>query len=893
MIKIEIVIIRPTIQKNNARTRFLQPFLLLIAVLMLVFISGIFNKVTAQSKKIYIANDDHTDYMWTGDEETYKKVFSEMLDYYIKLNDSTAHLPYNLQNKWNCDGSYWVYNYKQTRNKEQFDKLIAQIKKGQITVPLNSMVVLMGAAPAEATIRDMYYAGSLKRKYGLDLQLVLNMEDQVLPLGLSSLWAGSGAKYSWKGVCACATKVTGLERSRNQMYWYKGLDDQKVLMKWYSVNPSMITNRKEYRYNLGDYLEASNQANAITDCKALMNDSVYPYNIAAAFGKGGDDLKTLTDNFPKIAKEKSDADYQVIVSNEIDFFKDFEKQYGASLPSETISYGSTEWGNSFASLAEVSASVKRSIEKLRTAEGLYTMVAMKDKKFATDLAEQKEKAWLACGMYFEHDWTADGPHITRKQRADWQKKTAKIFNSYVDTLYNRSLKKLGELIAKPAGSNEAFYVYNPLSWARTDYSDYLYNGPASISVTDKADSKEVPFQIVTKKNRNYLRIWAHNIPSLGYKVFEIKKKATSSIFPTSLSVTDSTIENGLYKISFTQQGVITSLTDKLNNRECVKPLDKLYFNDLGSGMGNDGEKVKIENKGTVSVTLSAFSYKPIKHTSKLTLFANSDRIEIENYITQNVDAKPVTYTFSLNLNKPDTWHEEAGAILHAKTVAKGGHYADTANRVDWLALNHFTDMSDATNGMIISNRDAYFMKTGNSTNRLLDDSTPQIKVLATAQVDNALGLINQDGDSYFEHFLALKPHTTGFNSTEAMRFSLQHQNPLVSGKIKGGKAYNANTFSMFTISDSNIVVWALKPAEEGIEKGIIMRLWNLADKDKPLTISSKLPITKGYSTTHIETDDHAMPVEKGTLNTRIGHNRIQTFRLFLKSNLDEVNKTLK
>lgn len=879
LIKQQILIFKPSFIKNYPNKSWHHPELLYRKIFAIIFAFSVFNNVAAQPKRIYIANDDHTDYMWTGDEDTYKKAFSEMLDYYIKLNDSTANLPYNLQNKWNCDGSYWVYNYKQTRSKEQFDKLISQIKKGQITVPLNSMIVLMGAAPAEATIRDMYYAGSLKRKYGLDLSLVLNMEDQVLPLGLSSLWAGAGAKYSWKGVCACATKVHGLERKRNQIFWYKGLDDQKVLMKWYSINPSVITNRQEYRYNLGNYLEASNLTNAIADCKVLMNDPVYPYTIAGAFGKGGDDLKTLTNNFTKIAKEQSNADYQVIVSNEIDFFKDFENKYGASLPSETISYGSTEWGNSLASLAEVSASVKRSIEKLRIAEGLYTMVAMKDKKFATDLAEQKEKAWLACGMYFEHDWTADGPHITRKQRADWQKKTAQIFNSYVDTLYNRSLKKLGSLISKPSGSNDAFYVYNPLSWTRTDYSDYQYNGSAAISVIDKADSKEVPFQIITKKDKTYLRIWAQNIPSLGYKVFEIKKKATSYIFPNSLSVTDSTIENYLYKISFTQQGVITSLTDKLNNRECVKSLDKLYFNDLGSGRGNDGEKVKIENKGTVSVTLSAFSYKPIKHTSKITLFANSDRIEIENYITQNLDAKPVTYSFSLNLNKPDTWHEEAGAILHAKKMSKGGHYADTANRVDWLALNHFTDMSDAENGLIISNRDAYFMKTGNSTTSVLDDSTSQIKVLAAGQIDNALGMVNQDGDSYFEHFLALKPHTGSFNPAAAMRFSLQHQNPLVTGKITGGKAYNANKFSMFSISDSNIVVWALKPAEEGIEKGVIMRLWNLADKDKPVTISSPAPIIKGFKTSHIETDDHILQVEKATLTTMIGHNRIQTFRI--------------
>ncbi len=837
--------------------------------------------LNAQPKKIYLANDDHTDYMWTGDEETYKKAFSEMLDYYIKLNDSTAHLPYNQQNKWNCDGSYWVYNYRETRTPAQFEQLIRQMKEGKITVPLNSMIVLLGAAPAEATLRDMYYAGSLKRNYDVDISLALNMEDQVLPLGLSSLWAGAGAKYSWKGVCACATKVTALERKRNQMFWYKGLDNQKVLMKWYSVNPSMITNRKEYRYNLGNYLEASHQGNAIIDCKELMNDPVYPFGLAAAFGKGGDDLKTLTDNFPKIAKEKTDKDYEVIVSNEIDFFKDFEKQYAATLPSETVSYGSTEWGNSFASLAEVSASVKRGIEKLRAAEALYTLVALKDKTFAADLSTQKEKAWLACGMYFEHDWTADGPHITRKQRADWQKKTANIFTSYVDTLYNRSLKRLGQLIEKPKSTNTSFYVFNSLNWTRTDYSDYAYVGPTSIRVIDKTNGKEVPFQRIIKKDKPYLRILAANVPSLGYKVFEIQPKSSASPFPVRITVTDSTIENNWYKIKFTRQGVVTSLVDKSTAKECVKPFNKLYFNDLGSGLGNQGEPVKIENAGPVSVTLTASSYKPLKHQTKLTLFANSDRIELENYILQNVDAKPVTYSFSFNLTQPNVWHEEAGAVLHAKTVKKGGHYADVANRVDWLAMNHFANISGTDGGMTLSNRDAYFMKVGNSTNTELDDSTAHLKVLATAQVDNALGLVNQDGDSYFEHFLALKPNSGGFDAKEAMRFSLQHQNPLLAGTVQGGSDYDGKQFSFFSFSDPNALLWALKPAEEGIEKGIVMWVWNVANTDKPLTISGNRPFEKGFSTTHIETDDQPLPLEKGKLNTVLGHNRMHTFRLFL------------
>lgn len=429
-------------------------------------------------------------------------------------------------------------------------------------------------------------------------------------------------------------------------------------------------------------------------------------------------------------------------------------------------------------------------------------------------------------------------------------------------------------------------MFNPLSWERTDYSDYLYNGPSAISIIDITNQKEVPFQIITKKEKSYLRILASNVPSLGYKVFEIRKKKVATGFADNMEVTDSTIENKFYKIRFTAQGVITSLTDKLNKRECVKPFDKLYLNDLGSGTANEGDKIKIENKGAVSATLVAFSYKPIKHISKLTLFASNDRIEIENYILQNLDAKPVTYSFALNLSKPDTWHEEAGAILHVKTVAKGGHYADTANRVDWLALNHFTDLSDADNGMTISNRDAYFMKTGNSTTTKLDDSSSHLKVLAAGQIDAALGMVNQDGNSYFENFLALKPHAGSFNSAAAMQFSLQHQNPMTAQKITGGSGYDGKQFSLFAVSDTNVMVWALKPAEEGIDKGIIMRVWNLADIDKAVTISSNSAVVRGFSTTHIETDDKNIPIEKGKLNTIIGHNRMQTFRIFLNQSIN-------
>jgi alpha-mannosidase len=283
------------------------------------------------------------------------------------------------------------------------------------------------------------------------------------------------------------------------------------------------------------------------------------------------------------------------------------------------------------------------------------------------------------------------------------------------------------------------------------------------------------------------------------------------------------------------------------------------------------------------VTLTAESSGPVKHMSKVTLFGFNDRIELENYIEQNIGAEPVTYAFSFNLNEPGIWNEEAGAILKARQQSDEGNYADSICRLDWIAMNHFADISDGKNGMIISNRDAFFMKTGNSTIKRLDPKTTQIKVLAGGQIDApGLGIINQDGDSYFENFFALRTTRNGFDAATTMKFSMEHQNPLVAGKIKGKSGYIDQNYSLFEISNPDVLVWALKPAEEGIDSGIIMRVWNMSNYDEEFVIASPSLIKKCKMTSHIETDISDITPDQGKLKLKIGHNRLQTYRIFLK-----------
>ena len=208
------------------------------------------------------------------------------------------------------------------------------------------------------------------------------------------------------------------------------------------------------------------------------------------------------------------------------------------------------------------------------------------------------------------------------------------------------------------------------------------------------------------------------------------------------------------------------------------------LNDLG---GNRTGNIIIENTGPVSTTLRADSVSPLQHTTRVTLFANSNRVEVSNAITQNF-GNLNTWSYSFDINSPDVWHEEVGAVIRGKLLANGGHYSPRNARYDWLTMNHFADISDgaANNfGVTVSNADDFFMKLGASTSSNLDTTTPQINVLAGGQIDgSSLGILNQGGDSYFTQRFALQTHGA-FGQTAAMKFALEHQNPLVATFVDG------------------------------------------------------------------------------------------------------------
>lgn len=850
-----------------------------MTVFLLIF-CFIVQFANAQPKRIYVAPDDHTDYMWTADEETYRSAFLAMTDYHLNRMDATAGNPSPYQARWNADGNFWMWTYEKNRTPAQFERFISRVRDGHLSVPLNALVLVNGGTPAEAVLRGMFYPGLIERRHNVRFPIAIAMENQTQPFGLSSLWAGAGAKYSWKGVCGCASNVAQLENRDREIYYCGGLDGSRVLMKWNSL--------LDINDGIGGYAEARHTVSTINfvDTNPAFT-SRYPFPVIGAFGQGSEDLQTLNDNILLAAQSQSNANRQVIVSNQLDFFQDFETNYGANLPTYSASFGN-EWEIYVSSMAEVSARVKRATEKLRGAEAIATLVSLNNPSFMNSRIAERDKAMLDLGLYFEHDWTADGA-VSRTDRANWQRRVEQEITSYVDKLNDDAQTEFAGQISR-AGSEPRFYVFNPLSWARTDYADIPWRQNRKVSVIDVSTGAEVPSQILRFGTKKVLRVLAENVPSVGYKVFEIRG-GTGEILSNAANVSGNTFENNFYRLTLAGDGAITSLIDKTRgNRELVRPIGDRVINDLG---GNRSGRVLLENAGEVSVTLRAESASPLAHTTRVTLFRNSGRIEIENQITQNFgDVK--TWSYSFDINSPDVWHEEVGAVIRAKLLANGGHYSPKNARYDWLTMNHFADLSDgaAQNfGVTISNADAYFMKLGASSESTLDTSTPQINVLAGGQVDGPnLGIPNQGGDQFFRQRFALQTHG-GFDQSNAMRFALEHQNPFLTGIVEGTgsrtRSFPANNFSFVQISNPNVLLWALKPAEDGIARGIVARVWNQSNSPASYNLGLSRTINAAEKLTHIETFIENAAVSGGQLNANINQQQIQTHLLKITGSVAE------
>lgn len=823
-------------------------------------------------QRLYLMNDNHTDYGWNDSVANYDAAMLAELDYYLSRMAATESAPDDERTRYTCDGWFWVWLYRHHRSPAQFADLIRRIQSGRITIPLNPMVTLYGALQTEAAIRSGYWPGRLQRQYGVPVRLAQYIENQTSPWGLASLWAGSGIEFTWKGICGCATAGTYVQRDTEVFRW-QGPDGRSLLMKWYFLDGSA---------SWGGYAEARGNLTPSALQRSISHfSSRAPFiPLTGLFGGGWDDVGWQTTQFESAAQQWNASHVggdRVRVSNGIDYFEDLAT-YAGQLPVRRGGWGN-EWDMGPAALAERTAQTRRGIESLHAAEGFAAIVHRFDPDFWPSQQAALEAAFVDFHKYYEHSWSVTGSASLSALVAN-KKLWADNFEDAVLDLKTAAAARFAALFETP-NTEDRFAVFNPLAFERTDLADLPVANDGPFIVTDLATAAEVPNQVVVIGGSRFLRILASAVPSFGYRVYQVRN-GTGTAFAAAASVSGNTIENTRYRVTIDQRGRLSSVIDKsfLPNVELAGAAG---FNDFGSGTSGG---LTVENAGPVSVTLRRDVNGTPPRRVRVTLTRGSDRVDIENEILANY-APLAQYTFQANLTQPQIRFEEVGAIMRPG-FSPAGDYLPGA-RTDHVTLNHFVSLSSSSGSpytITLSNLDAFLMRIGNSTVNTFDLPSSTVRIVASAGTPFANGgwygseIYNQGGDAYVLNRFALHGSASAFSGAAALRTSLAHQNPLEAvalGRNQSGPLREL-TRSFLTLSADNVVATAVKPAEEG-ERGWIVRLWEAEGRATSLSIdASGFAPTSAMAATLIESDTMATSVSDGRIAAHIGASELKSYR---------------
>lgn len=95
--------------------------------------------------------------------------------------------------------------------------------------------------------------------------------------------------------------------------------------------------------------------------------------------------------------------------------------------------------------------------------------------------------------------------------------------------------------------------------------------------------EQVKSQIVSKRGKSFEVVFQASVPSMGYAVYDVRASGTKCSLPTTLKITEHTMENSKYSIVFNKNGDIGSIVDKKLRKQLLDaPIKLALLKDTGS-----------------------------------------------------------------------------------------------------------------------------------------------------------------------------------------------------------------------------------------------------------------------------------------------------------------------
>jgi alpha-mannosidase len=133
----------------------------------------------------------------------------------------------------------------------------------------------------------------------------------------------------------------------------------------------------------------------------------------------------------------------------------------------------------------------------------------------------------------------------------------------------------------------------------------------------------------------------------------------------------------------------------------------------------------------------------------------------------------------------------------------------------------------------------------------------------------------QPGDHHFR--FSLLAHESGW--PQGMRYGLQanHELIAVSGVSASPNADLPPVLSFAAVSESNVLISAIKKAED--DESVVLRCYEIEGRDSQPNLSFHFPLETVAQTNLIEEDPQPVDSQEHGWQAAVGHHAIETFKL--------------
>ena len=499
--------------------------------------------------------------------------------------------------------------------------------------------------------------------------------------------------------------------------------------------------------------------------------------------------------------------------------------------------------------------------------------------------EPLNEAWrLVLGGQF-HDIMA-GTATPKSYEFSWNDDVIAM-NQFAGVLTSASAAIASSLNTQVEGS--AVVVYNPLNIEREDVVEatpsFAQGAPQAVRVFGP-DGKEVPSQLEGSRV-----LFLARAPSVGYAVYDVRPAETTTDVSSDLKVSESSLENGRYRITVDAHGDVASIYDKSIKHELLAfparlalqtehPFDWPAWNMDWADQQKPPRayvsgpaKVRVVESGpvrvAVEVTREAEDSKFIQ-TIRLAAGDAGNRVEFGNVIDWKSKEAALKATFPLTAANPQaTYNWGLGTLERGNNDPMKFEVASH----QWFDL---TDKSGAYGVTVLSD-----CKTGSDKP---DDSTLRLTLLYTPGIGGGNGHDYSDQTTqdwgHHEFVYGLASHAGGWRQGGTDWQAQRLNAPLIAFQSARHPGALGKSFSFLHVDSNHVFVTAVKQAEES--QDIVVRVVEMRGEKAPnLHVAFAGPVAAVREVNGQELPQAGATVVKHEIETSLEPYGIRTFAVKL------------